>query len=446
MAWIDKHPTSDRFRICFRWGGRKHKKTLRTTDRDEAEAVLRRFERNVGLVEDGTLTLPPDADVGAFLLSDGKLTQKPDTVPVPKAVTLAGLRDAYVEALAGGPMEDNSKATVKMHLGHFVRTLGGTFHLKDLGLADLQRHVNQRAAKKYRGRPLSPVTLKKEMATFRACWNWGDAAGLTEGRFPSRGLMYPKAEEKPPFMTWEEIERRVARGGLSPAEVKALWDCLYLGLGQVAELLAHVKANAAQGFLYPMCCCAAHTGARRSELIRALVDDVDLEGGTMLIRERKRNKEQATTRRVPLSPFLAGVLRDWLAVHPGGKYLFCHADLVARSKKRSRTTGHRGEKTRETSLKGRTATVQVRGRPGARPLTRDEAHDHFRRILEGSKWAVLRGWHVLRHSFASNCAAEGIDQRLIDSWMGHQTEAMRKRYRHLFPEREQAAIRAVFGG
>jgi integrase len=446
MAWIDKHPTSDRFRICFRWGGRRHKKTLRTTDLDEAQGVLRRFERNVGLVEDGTLTLPPDADVGAFLLSDGKLTQKPDTVPVPKAVTLADLRDAYVEALAGGPMEANSKATVKMHLGHFVRTLGGNFRLKDLGLADLQRHVSQRAAKKYRGRPLSPVTLKKEMATLRACWNWGVAAGLAEGRFPSRGLMYPKAEEKPPFMTWVEIERRVSRGGLSPAEVKAMWDCLYLGLGQVAELLAYVKTNAAHGCLYPMCCCAAHTGARRSELIRAQVDDVDLEGGTMLIRERKRNKEQATTRRVPLSPFLAGVLRGWLAVHPGGKYLFCHADLVARSKKRSRTTGHRGEKTRETSLKGRTATVQVRGRPDAGPLTRDEAHDHFRRTLEGSKWVVLRGWHVLRHSFASNCAAEGTDQRLIDTWMGHQTEAMRKRYRHLFPERERAAIRAVFGG
>ena len=41
MAWIDKHPTSDRFRICFRWGGRKHKKTLRTTDLDEAQGILR---------------------------------------------------------------------------------------------------------------------------------------------------------------------------------------------------------------------------------------------------------------------------------------------------------------------------------------------------------------------------------------------------------------------
>jgi len=28
-------------------------------------------------------------------------------------------------------------------------------------------------------------------------------------------------------------------------------------------------------------------------------------------------------------------------------------------------------------------------------------------------WEVLRGWHVLRHSFISNCASRGVDQRLL---------------------------------
>jgi integrase len=58
---------------------------------------------------------------------------------------------------------------------------------------------------------------------------------------------------------------------------------------------------------------------------------------------------------------------------------------------------------------------------------------------------VLRGWHVLRHSFISNCAAKGVDQRLIDAWVGHTTEEMRKRYRHLIPDVEQQAIQTVFG-
>jgi site-specific recombinase XerD len=58
---------------------------------------------------------------------------------------------------------------------------------------------------------------------------------------------------------------------------------------------------------------------------------------------------------------------------------------------------------------------------------------------------VLRGWHVLRHSFASNAAMKGVDQRVINSWLGHQTEEMVQRYRHLFPDQERHAINLVFG-
>jgi len=68
----------------------------------------------------------------------------------------------------------------------------------------------------------------------------------------------------------------------------------------------------------------------------------------------------------------------------------------------------------------------------------------FRDAVGGSKWKVLRGWHLLRHSFCSNCALKGLDQRIIDSWMGHQTEDMRRRYRHLFPNQQQEASRTVF--
>lgn len=68
-----------------------------------------------------------------------------------------------------------------------------------------------------------------------------------------------------------------------------------------------------------------------------------------------------------------------------------------------------------------------------------------RSTVDGSAWQVVQGYHGLRHSFASNCTLKGVDQRIIDAWMGHQTEAMRRRYSHLFPEQQQAAIRSVFG-
>jgi integrase len=109
-----------------------------------------------------------------------------------------------------------------------------------------------------------------------------------------------------------------------------------------------------------------------------------------------------------MTPKLRQTMSEWFAEHPGGQLTLCQeADLAV--------------------------TVQ-------------RATQNFRRVLKGSKSDKLHGWHVFRHSFASNCAAKGIDQRLVDAWMGHQTEEMRRRYRHLFPDHQQKAIHEVFGG
>ena len=78
-------------------------------------------------------------------------------------------------------------------------------------------------------------------------------------------------------------------------------------------------------------------------------------------------------------------------------------------------------------------------------ITKDEAHDHFKRTVADSKWQTLRGYHVLRHSFISALASEGVDQRVIDEVVGHQSEEQRKRYRHLYPRVMKAAIERVFG-
>ena len=72
-------------------------------------------------------------------------------------------------------------------------------------------------------------------------------------------------------------------------------------------------------------------------------------------------------------------------------------------------------------------------------------NDHFRRLVANSKWKVLRGWHVFRHSFISALASKGVDQRVIDDIVGHSTEEQRRCYRHLYPDIKQKAIAGVFG-
>jgi hypothetical protein len=100
--------------------------------------------------------------------------------------------------------------------------------------------------------------------------------------------------------TMAEIKRQIAAGG----DADTLWEALYLEVGELAELLTHIKMKVPQPWVYPLFCFAAHTGARRSESLRALVADVDFAGNTVLIRVKKRSREERTTRRVPLTSFL----------------------------------------------------------------------------------------------------------------------------------------------
>ncbi|HEY7425275.1 MAG TPA: hypothetical protein VH682_13670 [Gemmataceae bacterium] len=210
MAWLYQDPRSRNFKVCFRFRGRSYKKSLKTTNRQDAEIILGGVMRTLLRLEQNLLELPPDADILTFVLSDGKQAEKPS---LPQVISLQDLIDGHTAACSVGAMEENSLDTTKMHLRHFVATFGKGFAVGSLKLADLQRHVEWRAKKRgIRKRLLSPTTIRKEVATMRAAWNWGVQAGLLSGPFPHCGLKYPKSTAKPPFQTWQEIERQIQAG------------------------------------------------------------------------------------------------------------------------------------------------------------------------------------------------------------------------------------------
>jgi integrase len=419
MAFLEQR--GQWFRVIFRHAGVRFTHTLDTTDRQRAETLVGGIEKNLMLISQKLLNVPEGVDFLEFVLSDGRVSRPAVNADEkdrpPELLTLKDLKSKYVEVHSLGALEENSLATIEMHLRHIERTLGVTFNIRTLALADLQEHVTRRSKMKgHHRRPLSAATVRKEVASLRAVWNWALATELVEGPYPNRGLKFPKLIEKPPFQTWQEVERKIAMGATA-AEKKMLWDSVYLSLPEIDELLAYVKNVAMQPFVYPMFCFAAHTGARRSEMLRLRWSDIDFDGECVTLQERKRSKERLTSRRVPLSPKLLRVLRDWQSIHPGGQAVFCNQLHVPRSKTK---------------------------RADVTQLTRNEAHHHFGHTLADSKWTVLRGWHVFRHSFVSNCASRGVDQRMIDEWVGHQTEEMRKRYRHLHPHSQRQALRSVF--
>jgi integrase len=398
---------SGSWRVILRHRGSQHFVTVGEVDQVEAQSVKSRYEYLLRLLKQRVLTLPVGMDIVTFLRHDGK---PPDTTTESGApeLTFAQIRDGYLTTIGNGSVENNTLYTSKIHLAHLAGTLGERFVIASLAHADLQRHVTRRSTSD----KVAAVTIKKELDTLRSAWNWAKRMRYVPDNFPSSGLVYPKGKEKLPFMTWTEIERRIAAGG----NQKELWECLFLR--EIGEFLDFVMQRKAPVWVYPMCVMAAHTGTRRSEMIRAERQDVDFEAGIITIREKKRVRGKVTTRRVPIS----SRLKEALAALPtvNGR-LFGKLTVQSVQKAFMEVVGKYTSEAKDAETKARTEAKRR------------------------TKWSVLKGYHVLRHSFISALANKGIDQRIIDELVGHQTEAMRRRYRHLYPQTVADAVKQVFG-
>ena len=103
-------------------------------------------------------------------------------------------------------------------------------------------------------------------------------------------------------------------------------------------------------------------------MLRVQKDDIDLEAGTALVREKKRRRDvRESTRRVPLSDALKERLRKWLTDHPGGPFLFCHSGVVLRSRKRSRPHRLQGRQDEGQHRQGEAGRSDRPPGPASRP-------------------------------------------------------------------------------
>ncbi len=403
------------YHLRFRFGGKPFRRSLGTTNTDEAETIKKDVEVNISRINSGVIPPPPeDSDVIQYVLSGGKNVAKPKIVE-PTSPTLEEMWKGYLVSLPAGSKEENSLATETTHFSHLCRILKPTIRVTDLSTDDLQRYIRVRSKEKGQRGLVKARTIGKEISSFRNVWNnfaLFRKIVAKDFRATFGKLNYPKESERPPFQTWEQIERQVERGGLSQIEIANLWDCLFLDIGRIREFLEFVRTKPGlPGWIYPALVAVAHTGCRKGEVLRSLHNDWDIgESSKMpMVRWREKKKDRSkdfTLRQVSVTPFLQKVMNDWFASHPGGRYVFCGSDGQA--------------------------------------LSVDEAARWFNTVVADSKWTVLRGWHVFRHSFVSCLAKKSVDQRVIDASVGHQTDEMRKRYRHLFPQRQHELLAAVF--
>ncbi len=149
---------------------------------------------------------------------------------------------------------------------------------------------------------------------------------------------------------------------------------------------------------------ALRTGLRIGELRALRWEDVDLVAGRIVVSRAAWKNTVGTpkngrTREIPLSPDALGALQAHR--HLRGPFVFCEDD---------------GAMLTENAVK--------------HPLWR------------ACRMAGLReiGWHVLRHTFASQLVMTGVPLKAVQELMGHTTMEMTMRYAHLAPEVRNEAV------
>ncbi|OAI46536.1 hypothetical protein AYO44_11135 [Planctomycetaceae bacterium SCGC AG-212-F19] len=266
MASLQKIGTN--YYVRFRFGGKPFRRSLETTVWDEAEAIRKQVELTLHRINTRVLAPPPaGADVALFIMSGGQIEQRfvlPEQPPAPE--TLGSPWTAYKASFPEGAKE--SLTTEGTHFRHFFRLLGKATAVQSLTTDSLQKYVNDRLKEPgRRGKTVAPDTVECEMETLAHVWNkFAVPRKLVMMLFDQTfgELRYGKKRTRPSFQTWEQIERRTARGQLDEDQIKDMWDCLFLDLDEIAAVLEFVRLHAkAPEWLYPMFVFAAHTGARR---------------------------------------------------------------------------------------------------------------------------------------------------------------------------------------
>jgi hypothetical protein len=77
-----------------------------------------------------------------------------------------------------------------IHIRHPKRVLNQRTAASQLSLTELQKYVNTRGADTgIRGKPLSLVTIRKELTTLRSAWKWAKEMGLVKHDLPVKSRL-----------------------------------------------------------------------------------------------------------------------------------------------------------------------------------------------------------------------------------------------------------------
>lgn len=386
--------------IQFHYRGKPYKISLGTITDTQAKAVRERTQRRLTEVKSGILQPPSDgSDLAEFFVRGRLVTQSTKTEenhngPGPDFETVC---DTYLKS-EEARISRNYLSTKRIHLSNFSEFLGPRVRrpLSELKLSDIEDYANRRREE------VAAKTVNDEISTFAHLFEYAIRHGYLAKNLAKEVPRFKEEGSLKKFRTLKEIQEEIARGGYSDSEANELYESCHLTGEEIQELLGICKEK--DPWLYPLLATIAFTGIRRGEATRLEWQHVDFARRILRVGSRKQStKKELVGRDIEMHEKLVAVLKEYLKTCKG-RYVF---------------------------------------HENGQPINPPDLHSRWGALVKGTKFDNLSGYHVLRHSFASNLAAQGVDQRIIDTFMGHQTEEMRKRYQHLFPERKNEAIHSL---
>ncbi len=305
------------FHVRFRFQGKEYKKSLKTRNREDAEAAVHGVEQTIHLITIGKQTIPSLVDPGDFILSGGcvsELQRHRRNTPTVEQVVEEYLQNQTHK------IAETYRSSQRTHLGHLKRFIGSKAQrgIEKISRQDLDRFLQHRLEMR------DASTVCRERNTLLRFFRWVISQEYISESPAVQLDPIPCGTDLPPFRTVEEIEKILKRGGMNPQEQKDVWECLYLSPPEIAELLELVRQNAQKRISYFLHAIPTYTGMRRGEVLRLTWVDLDLEERTVTARSRKQSRRQKETRRrIDLHEELWQELQKWKEEQATGQFVVC---------------------------------------------------------------------------------------------------------------------------
>lgn len=302
--------------------------------------------------------------------------------PEPRAasITVAELCERFLREFASPRIKHlgRYRAASRTALGRVLRHVG-PLQLAALTRADVEK------ARDAIARSFKPNTVRASLAPFGTALGWAVKQGLIASN-PARGVEMPR--------------RELSTEHLSAAEATQL-------LGE-AERRARASNSPVWGSRHVAVALALRLGLRRGEVFGLRWQDVALEAGRLTVaRSYRLAPKSGKPRHLPIHSALLPLLREWRERCPA-------------------------------TAEGLVCPVFYAGRWG---MSSSRATHGLPQLLRGAGCKRLeRGWHALRHTFASQFIMAGGSLATLQKLLGHSTIEMTLVYSHLAPDFVAAEI------